>query len=374
MGGLALPTESDPPFWSKDQAAPVLTVEGFGHICKAHPHLVPNISQNFLKDQSRRDGLLEVLVCTQALWFVLQCAVRLTRDCPITLLELSTLGHVVSTFIIYLFWWSKPYDIRSPLVLQGEDAHRLAAATLIYMKQPPAPPPKQEKWYEQLVSTYRASSGRQPEPTTTLESAHLMTSADFPAGPVSPDQTSHPNDRHHHALGTEYFDDQPPQRGSDGQAPRSRRGTARAKPPAEHSRAMLAKLPYLDGRLARHSLGELWCGSMVLGTAYAALHWLGFNAAFPNAIEQLLWRLCAAYVGLFSSSVYGWLPFFADGRWAGRGDGGGCRVMVRLCVVAGSVYFAARLFLAVEAFANLRYSPVGVYQVVPWAPYFPHFG
>ena len=63
------------------------------------------------QDPSKASGLAKFITCAQALWFCSQCIARLCQDMAISLLELNTFAHCISAFVIYLFWWHKPYDV-----------------------------------------------------------------------------------------------------------------------------------------------------------------------------------------------------------------------------------------------------------------------
>lgn len=63
------------------------------------------------------DALGKTIVCSQAIWMVIQCISRNASGLPVTLLELHTAMHVICALVMYLFWWDKPQDIAEPVVL-----------------------------------------------------------------------------------------------------------------------------------------------------------------------------------------------------------------------------------------------------------------
>jgi hypothetical protein len=89
--------------------------------------LLPDISEDFIKDKSKADSLAKLLVCVQAIWCLLQYIGRLVNHLPVSLLEVNTLGHAMCALAIYMSWWYKPLDIKEPYVLSGEWVPRLCA-------------------------------------------------------------------------------------------------------------------------------------------------------------------------------------------------------------------------------------------------------
>ena len=91
----------------------VLTVDFVLHLAENEPHLLPQLHHDQIIDKSKASGLAKTITCVQALWFCASCIARLSDDKAISLLELNTFGHCICTFLLYLFWWHKPYDVTS---------------------------------------------------------------------------------------------------------------------------------------------------------------------------------------------------------------------------------------------------------------------
>ncbi|TFK68035.1 hypothetical protein BDN72DRAFT_769968, partial [Pluteus cervinus] len=66
-----------------------------------------------LEDHSKGDILSKGLLTLQTSWFVVQCVARLVQRLVLTELEVVTLAFAVLNIITYLFWWSKPLNVRS---------------------------------------------------------------------------------------------------------------------------------------------------------------------------------------------------------------------------------------------------------------------
>ena len=128
MGGLAFDdTLSDEPFLQNSRTRAAITPQGLRFILKHEPRILPELSEDQIKDQSKADGLKKVLVCAQASWFCVQCLTRLTQSLSVSLLELNTFGHALCTLLIYFCWWHKPFEVEEPTLLRGEHVRPIFA-------------------------------------------------------------------------------------------------------------------------------------------------------------------------------------------------------------------------------------------------------
>jgi len=108
-GKVTLPMENeDPPNTIRGR------VTSAGALFLAEVGLLPDIDVAQVKDKSKADLLTKVLVCFQASWMVVQCIVRDLTRLPISLLELSTVMHVMCALLIYGMWFKKPQDVGVP--------------------------------------------------------------------------------------------------------------------------------------------------------------------------------------------------------------------------------------------------------------------
>jgi hypothetical protein len=62
------------------------------------------------QNPGKANAIAKAIACVQAFWFCSQCVARLRADQAVSLLELNTFAHCISTLLIYGFWWNKPYD------------------------------------------------------------------------------------------------------------------------------------------------------------------------------------------------------------------------------------------------------------------------
>ena len=128
MGGFAFDTsESTPSFLPNGRVRLTLNLRGLVYVAEKAPWLLPDLSRDFIKDKSKASGLAKLLVCLQAIWFCVQCILRLAQGYAISLLELNVFGHCVCALLIYALWWNKPLDVEEPTLLSGEEAWGMCA-------------------------------------------------------------------------------------------------------------------------------------------------------------------------------------------------------------------------------------------------------
>ncbi|KAL8925821.1 MAG: hypothetical protein Q9208_003318 [Pyrenodesmia sp. 3 TL-2023] len=119
MGGFTL-ARAGRSILPEGVAQATITSDGLRFLLQHEPDALPDITSSQIRDKSKADGLKKMLVCTQALWFCVQCITRLSQSLPVSLLELNTIGHALCTLAIYIFWWQKPLDIEEPTVIRDE--------------------------------------------------------------------------------------------------------------------------------------------------------------------------------------------------------------------------------------------------------------
>ena len=104
-----------------------LPPRGLLYILEDEPDLIPDISKEYIWDKSKAGNLAKTLVCLQALWFCVQCILRLAQGLTISLLELNVFCHAICTLLVYLLWWDKPMDIEEPTALRGKMVREMCA-------------------------------------------------------------------------------------------------------------------------------------------------------------------------------------------------------------------------------------------------------
>jgi hypothetical protein len=128
MGGFAFDTVNSEDFLPGGRTRVTLTVNAVMFLAKHAPDLLPNLSEEQIKDKSKAGDFVKILTCLQAIWFCAQCISRLSYGLPICLLELNTFAHALSTLFIYIMWFRKPLDVDEPTLIQGEAIALLCAA------------------------------------------------------------------------------------------------------------------------------------------------------------------------------------------------------------------------------------------------------
>lgn len=127
-GGLAVKTKSF-------HYEPYLTITPSGALELARLGLLSPIPQEIIDDKAKADPITKVVVCVQAGWFIVQCISRVAQDLPLTLLEIHVLAHVFVALLMYLFWFSKPYNALSPIVIEESRPVELAALFMLQNKR-----------------------------------------------------------------------------------------------------------------------------------------------------------------------------------------------------------------------------------------------
>jgi hypothetical protein len=125
MGGFAFSDESLlPPGITRGTFTP----DGF-QLFLEHGGELPNITKEDIDDKSKSSTLGKLFACTQLLWFCLQCIARKNQGLSLSLLEITTLAHIVFAIFIYAFWWDKPFNVDEPTLvsLRGRELQPLLA-------------------------------------------------------------------------------------------------------------------------------------------------------------------------------------------------------------------------------------------------------
>lgn len=104
---------------NKDGEQFVLQSDAIAWLAETEPEKLLPLQNAVLQSLGRANGIAKAVTCIQALWFCSQCIARLSEDLAISLLELNTFAHCVSTLLIYVFWWDKPYEVESYVLIES---------------------------------------------------------------------------------------------------------------------------------------------------------------------------------------------------------------------------------------------------------------
>ncbi|KAL8954103.1 MAG: hypothetical protein Q9222_000082 [Ikaeria aurantiellina] len=104
-----------------------MTITSAGALELAKLGLLDLIPASVIEDKSKADPITKCCVCIQAGWFVVQSIARVARNLPLSLVEIHVLAHVCVALLVYFFWFRKPYNALSPLILNRAEVIQMAA-------------------------------------------------------------------------------------------------------------------------------------------------------------------------------------------------------------------------------------------------------
>jgi hypothetical protein len=305
-----------------------LKFDAFIYIMKHFPHILTDITEEYILDQAVSSSLSKALLIVQVAWFCTNCASRLSQGLPLSLLEVSTAAHAFCTLLTYFVWWSKPINVPAPAIMREKEAREVYALLRCSI----------EEYDEALeLAQQRAAGDSSPLPGT-YKSGKIVLAADALQ----------------HLLPTP---ERPPL--FVGFTNRGRRlfpGTISNK--------------LSDG-------GQYVSMSITMAISpivYGLVHFLAWGDQFPTSLERLLWRVSSFVVtcsGLAEVSV----TFLVV--WLKEMD-----------TVCGSIFYVLMLsmglmivplahilasgFLIVESFRQLAFLDSAAYQLPSWSNYWPH--
>jgi hypothetical protein len=73
------------------------------------------VQEDDITDKSKGDALSKGVALSQSLWFITQFVARFTQRLPPTQLEIATFAFAIVNIFIWLLWWGKPLDVKSPI-------------------------------------------------------------------------------------------------------------------------------------------------------------------------------------------------------------------------------------------------------------------
>ncbi|KAH0275422.1 hypothetical protein KCU91_g4576, partial [Aureobasidium melanogenum] len=419
-------------FWSKTQR---ITLTPKGVLLLASCGQLPEITAQNIADKSKVDELGKLIACLQAGWFTVQIITRLACHLPITLLEVTVVGHVLCALVLYALWWYKPRRIEEPTVLKGPWTAPLAAFMVMSSHVNAAP--------TSILPGFQAEQ-QHPE-ITALKFGIVPDNGSVHVQSMSDDEQE--IDIFDHALQVrtktglsltyeEEIDLEDAIVDWKGQAEARLRlaclavqkysavrtllrrpvckadqkyATALAAYPEmpkacrrkRDGEAMLQNVsPWLEcdvQHLVCHTASD-WphdglvrtTGGLIMGTvlwaasiAFSAVHIAAWNAGFPTEAEAWLWRFSSMYIG-FSGLLWAFLHVMAElsailwWTWYDIMIGEASQVLTMLvtalCSMCGVIYILARAYLVVEAFVELRSLPTMAYAIPQWSVSIPHIG
>ena len=105
----------------------VAEFEALVYIMEHFPHVIINITEDYILDRAASSSLGKALLIVQVVWFCTNCTSRLSQGLPLSLLEVSTAAHALCTLLTYVVWWSKPINVATPTLLRDKEAREVYA-------------------------------------------------------------------------------------------------------------------------------------------------------------------------------------------------------------------------------------------------------
>ncbi|KAK8102193.1 hypothetical protein PG984_015339 [Apiospora sp. TS-2023a] len=128
MGGFAVvwPQPTDDQASRGEDGTPegLMTLAPEGVRALAQIGQLPRITEAQIMDKSKKESIGKAIVCIQVVWAVAQVVSRLAAKLPVTLLELSTIGHIAHAIVMYTLWWYKPYNVMEPMTIPWDQGMR----------------------------------------------------------------------------------------------------------------------------------------------------------------------------------------------------------------------------------------------------------
>ncbi|KAJ8461951.1 hypothetical protein ONZ45_g18109 [Pleurotus djamor] len=83
----------------------------------------PRFEEADILNLTKGEALAKTLVVLQVIWFVSQLCGRVIQRLAITKLEIMTLAYAIICAMLYMLWFSKPYDVQRPILLDESSYH-----------------------------------------------------------------------------------------------------------------------------------------------------------------------------------------------------------------------------------------------------------
>jgi hypothetical protein len=337
------------------------------------PVSITSIPAADLIERSSSDSLFLCLALLQSAWFISQIVGRWASGMEVTQLEVVTLAILGMSSLISGMLWKKPRGVNRAILLPS-------------MLNIPEPDPE-KKDLDDSSSQSRSSDSFSINTTTAAASASIPESqpgvvtftlpltgeleVDFrdcqKAVHTGPIETS--------VLGRfRKFQ-------SKAYAILNHLGGASRIPPSATQVPLLWSGCFKSANTT--STGDILCfvsinTGIVTGILFGAIHFSAWNAIFPSATEQALWRMCCIAI-VTLPAAFGCLDFtevifrcrFGLEKWW---------VTLAICaVLAGQAmvfafYLVCRAVMLVLPLMQLRAMPEGALVDVGWSRFIPHIG
>ncbi|EKM55006.1 uncharacterized protein PHACADRAFT_255297 [Phanerochaete carnosa HHB-10118-sp] len=387
MGGFVLDSSSTPVFGTETQL--VLSPAMMAVMMKHAPDIIPDISEDHIRRQSKSNALAKALLVLQLIYFSASCVARLVQELPLSLLEVWTLAHALGAILVYVVWWKKPFDIPEATLIMGERARELAAYFQV-IGQPMIP--VVAGVYP--LSGYVESAYLTITPCELSEDSGNASEREQETLTLLPGQSIHvegytfainakkldPSNRR--IFGTTHCPWHARRRGPDGSVSLSRTDILRWRL-AARAATRIGGVWWHEDAICYTKAGGLeasegipasrihpsLCAFVALMTTYALPHFLGWNAVFPTLVERTMWRVASIVVGAFPITIYGIYALIPSDPSTFPGSIAGFLLLAAFI----AVYIVSNVFLLIESLRQLPDLPDGAFLLPNFSVYFPHF-
>lgn len=401
-----------------------LTPQGVCFLMKHDPDLIPDLSETSITDRTQASSLSKALLIAQVAWFCANCFSRIAQHLPLSLLEVFTVAHGLCTLLTYFMWWYKPLNLIEPTLISGSRAKEACALMLmcsavehhvLYGVGCVSFPPEMNSidllpvdatakinsegsaWFSgaifpQPVKVNPAKPTMHPKvlPIALLPGQQTLSNTGMsPKGDCmeipeffrlkywmvfgATPKPWHIKIRNHDDRVVLQVEDI--RRWTLASSAMRRYGL---KFPPTGDKPLVTAFASLQSSTdfkGRGMTGIIRSNLSALGLAltYGVPHFLGWNARFPTALEQLLWRISTVIISCWGAGMAFTVALIVvikrcNGTYTGERKG-----ETRLVACASVPYIAMSGFMLFESIRQLFFLDPEAYHLPSWSNYWPHF-
>lgn len=344
---------------------PKLTLTPEGILRLAQVDLLPKISKEDVKDRSRADAFAKIVVCTQAIWFIIQCFARVATKLPLTLLEIHTMTHIACALTMYAIWFEKPYGVESPIFCEDERVVNFAALLAAdgdYFWDPRTPQCSAQHDMNINAVKYATLTGYKHRSKTKMLSEHLRlaNAAILDLRERGIHYKWEVDSRGGVNLGT----------------------SSGITDPSAYLSEMIVE-GRLDSKEVMWGPVHIRIAIVLFSGLYGGIHLSAWKFHFPTAGEMWAWRACGmAMLALPFLGLFGWILYQVQSysrKWFAPGRDGARSARLWACtrffflLTTVTFFLYLRMYILGESLASLRSPAPGTYDSVNWTAFLPHF-
>jgi hypothetical protein len=420
MGGMVFEDKSseEQQFMPGNQTRYPITSEMIAWMAGSCPHLVPDISREYIEDKSKSDWLAKGLTCWQAGYFCIQCTFRLSQRLSITLLELNVFAHAICALLLFLIWWDKPRDVLVPIANSSEEALDICVEHLYSNRKvvdnrgkkyrmklmPILQHPSPDECFEIVQPTtiiirrhseskfFMSLSARTHHKFLKVKDTYWQLEAVFDSTSTSIELDAarcFDNDIAIEFTGRDisglermyrYYTQSRPTNGRYQSPPASIAIPKKSRISNWSLGVDQVNLLFEIDELSDHS--RTIAGATFASACYGGLHLIAWTSAFPSHAALVLWRVASVTLlatGPFCAAIAAvdaGLWWLSERSLSGVAclDDALLEMLEYFLALAFIWYTLCRTFIVVECFILLAHIPESALRVPTWAAYIPSFG